>query len=113
MGIDDFAIRKGHTYNAGLHDLRGGTFLDVIPGRRLEEMRTYYEETPRWTDLHLWQSLWIWKRITLPYLTFIKEIYPSTLQTANRFQANRYVPRPSKSLENRFRKALLPVHVNI
>src|SRR5690606_34953270 len=34
LGIDDFAIRKGHTYNTGLHDLKGGQFLDVIPGRK-------------------------------------------------------------------------------
>ena len=51
LGIDDFAIRKGHTYNTGLHDLRGGTFLDVIPGRRLEELRSYYQENPLWADL--------------------------------------------------------------
>ncbi|MDQ0171521.1 hypothetical protein J2T19_002983 [Paenibacillus tundrae] len=23
LGIDDFAIKKGHTYNTGIHDLRG------------------------------------------------------------------------------------------
>lgn len=30
FGIDDFAIRKGHTYNTGIHDLRGETMLDLI-----------------------------------------------------------------------------------
>ena len=51
LGIDDFAIRKGHTYNTGLHDLRGGTFFDVIPGRTLEELRSYYQENPLWAEL--------------------------------------------------------------
>lgn len=46
LGIDDFAIRKGHTYHTGLHDLRGETFLDVFPGRTLEELRSYYQENP-------------------------------------------------------------------
>ncbi|WP_341301627.1 hypothetical protein MHB44_03655 [Lysinibacillus sp. FSL H8-0500] len=30
--IDDFAIRKGHTYNTGLHDLHSGTVFAIIPG---------------------------------------------------------------------------------
>ncbi|WP_141430494.1 transposase [Bacillus sp. 03113] len=33
LGMDDVAIRKGHTYNTGLHDLRGESFLDFIAGR--------------------------------------------------------------------------------
>lgn len=31
-GIDDFAIRKGHTYNTGIHNLRGETLLDICLG---------------------------------------------------------------------------------
>lgn len=38
LGIDDFAIRKGHTYNTGIHDLRNGTLIEIIPGRKLEEL---------------------------------------------------------------------------
>jgi len=44
LGIDDFAIRKDHTYNTGLHDLRGGYFLDIIPGRTGEELQAYAEK---------------------------------------------------------------------
>jgi hypothetical protein len=33
LGVDDFAIKKGHTYNTGIHNLRGETMLDVLPGR--------------------------------------------------------------------------------
>lgn len=29
-GIDDFAIKKGHTYNTGIHNLRGETMLDLL-----------------------------------------------------------------------------------
>lgn len=42
LGIDDFAIRKGHTYNTGLHDLRNGTFLDIIPGRTIDALQVYF-----------------------------------------------------------------------
>ena len=57
LGIDDFAIRKGHTYNSGLHDLKGGRFLDVIHGRKGEELRDYAEKHDRFKLLnHLLQN---------------------------------------------------------
>lgn len=31
LGIDDFAIKKGHTYNTGIHNLKGETMLDLLP----------------------------------------------------------------------------------
>ena len=37
---------KGHRYNTGLHNLRGGTFLDVIPGHTVTELRDYYKKQP-------------------------------------------------------------------
>ena len=39
LGVDDFAIKKGHTYNTGIHNLRGETMLDLLPGRKLEDLR--------------------------------------------------------------------------
>jgi hypothetical protein len=47
MGIDDFAIRKGHNYNTGLHDLRGESFLGIAKGRTLPELRAYMEKSPQ------------------------------------------------------------------
>ncbi|TFJ89341.1 transposase, partial [Lentibacillus salicampi] len=41
LGIDDFAVRKGHTYNTGIHDLKGGSFLDIISGRTTEDLQDY------------------------------------------------------------------------
>ncbi|WP_275100964.1 transposase [Paenibacillus sp. PK3_47] len=46
LGIDDFAIKKGHTYNTGIHDLRGETMLDLLLGRKLDALRTYAEQHP-------------------------------------------------------------------
>jgi transposase len=88
LGIADFAIRKGHTYNTGLHDLRGGTFLDVIPGRTLEELRSYYHEHPEWAAL---QPTAVVMDLAKGYHTFIKEVYPSAIRIADRFHVNRYV----------------------
>jgi transposase len=39
LGVDDFAIKKGHTYNTGIHDLKGGMLLDILPGRKLDDLR--------------------------------------------------------------------------
>ncbi|NEW09876.1 transposase [Paenibacillus sp. SYP-B3998] len=41
LGVDDFAIKKGHTYNTGIHNHRGETMLDLLPGRKLEDLRSY------------------------------------------------------------------------
>jgi len=43
LGIDDFAIKKGHTYNTGIHNLKGETML---PGRKLEDLRAYAQGHP-------------------------------------------------------------------
>jgi hypothetical protein len=51
LGIDDFAIRKGHTYNTGIHNLRGETLLDILPGRKLEDLRAYASQHPAFGSL--------------------------------------------------------------
>ena len=38
IGIDDFANRKGHTYNTGFHDLRNGSLLAVTFGRTYSQL---------------------------------------------------------------------------
>ncbi|HEY4549327.1 MAG TPA: ISL3 family transposase [Bacillus sp. (in: firmicutes)] len=105
LGIDDFAIRKGHTYNTGLHDLRGGTFLDVIPGRKLEELRAYYQENPLWADL---QPTAVVMDLAKGYHTFIKEVYPSATRIADRFHVNRYVTEALQLVRKEVQKDLTP-----
>nr|WP_307587595.1 transposase [Paenibacillus wynnii] len=41
LGVDDFAVKKGHTYNTGIHNPKGESMLDLLPGRKLEDLRTY------------------------------------------------------------------------
>lgn len=105
LGIDDFAILKGHTYNTGLHDLRGGSFLDVIPGRRLNELRSYYQENPQWKDL---QPVAVVMDLAKGYHTFIEEVYPSAIRIANRFHVNRYVTEALQVVRKQVQKDLSP-----
>ncbi len=51
LGIDDFAIRKGHNYNTGIHDLRGESFIGIAKGRTLVELSEYMDKNPRLASL--------------------------------------------------------------
>ncbi|WCN36745.1 transposase [Aneurinibacillus uraniidurans] len=88
LGIDDFAMRKGHTYNTGLHDLRGNTLLDVIPGRTVSELREYYKKYPR---LFVLEPVAVVMDLARYYHTFITEVYPHVIRIADCFHVNRYV----------------------
>lgn len=105
LGIDDFAIRKGHRYNTGLHDLRGGTFLDVIPGRTIAELQDYYQEQPIWQTLN---PIAVVMDLAQGYHTFIKEMYPNAIRIADRFHVNRYVTDALQNMRKHVQKSLSP-----
>lgn len=105
LGIDDFAIRKGHTYNTGLHDLRGGTFLDVIPGRKLEDLRAYYQANPEWAAL---QPVAVVMDLAKGYHAFIAETYPSAIRIADRYHVNRYVTETLQIVRKQVQTDLSP-----
>ncbi|WP_146551104.1 ISL3 family transposase [Rummeliibacillus sp. SL167] len=88
LGIDDFAIRKGHTYNTGLHDLKGGRFLDVISGRKGDELRDYAEKHPLFKQLN---PVAVVIDLAKMYHTFCAEWFPNAIRIADRFHVNRYV----------------------
>lgn len=105
LGIDDFAIRKGHRYNTGLHDLRGGTFLDVIPGRTIAELQDYYQAQPIWQTLN---PVAVVMDLAQGYHTFVKEMYPNAIRIANRFHVNRYVTDALQNTRKLVQKSLSP-----
>ncbi|SFP68444.1 Transposase [Salibacterium halotolerans] len=105
LGLDDFAIRKGHTYNTGLHDLRGETFLDVIPGRTKEELHDYIEKNPEWRTL---QPTAVVLDLARSYHRFVKEIYPSAIRIADRYHVNRYVTEALQHIRKTEQKKLTP-----
>ena len=105
LGIDDFAIRKGHTYNTGLHDLRGGTFLDVIPGRRIEELHAYFNTQ---STLCALKPVAIVMDLAKAYHTFAKKMYPAAIRIADRYHVNRYVTEALQAVRKSVQKQLAP-----
>ncbi|WP_455810438.1 hypothetical protein [Clostridium butyricum] len=51
IGIDDFVIRKGYSYNTGIHDLRNETLLHLVKGRKLNDLRQDEQKNPQIYDI--------------------------------------------------------------
>lgn len=88
LGVDDFAIKKGHTYNTGIHDLRGGTLLDILPGRKLEELRAYTQQHPGFLLL---TPKAVVMDLARGYHTWISECFPNAIRITDRFHVQGYI----------------------
>ncbi|RXZ82781.1 hypothetical protein EBB07_09840 [Paenibacillaceae bacterium] len=99
LGIDDFAIRKGHTYNTGIHNLKGETMLDLLPRRKLEDLRAYACEHPQFRILN---DKAVMMDLTQAYRTWIRECFRSAIPIADRFHVHGYVMRVYKRCVIRF-----------
>ncbi|WP_054744176.1 transposase [Cellulosilyticum ruminicola] len=87
IGIDDFAIRKGHTYNTGIHDLRNGTLLTVVLGRKYDELITN-KNLRQIVDIV--SPFAVVMDLAKSYHNFAKEAFPA-IRIADRFHVNRYI----------------------
>lgn len=87
IGIDDFAIRKGHSYNTGIHDLRNETLLHLVKGRRLNDLREDKENNPQIYDI---QPVAVVMDLAKYYHKFAEETFPNAVRIADRFHVNRY-----------------------
>jgi transposase len=88
LGIDDFAIRKGHNYNTGIHDLRGESLVGIAEGRTIAELRTYMAKNPGIARLKPYAVV---MDLAKNYHAFATEFFPEAIRVADRFHVNRYI----------------------
>lgn len=105
LGIDDFAIKKGHTYNTGIHNLKGETMLDLLPGRKLDDLRAYASEHPSFRML---KPKAVVMDLAQAYHTWIRECFPSAIRIADRFHVHGYVIDSVQEVRKTVQQTLSP-----
>ncbi|OXM13929.1 ISL3 family transposase [Paenibacillus herberti] len=105
LGIDDFAIKKGHTYNTGIHNLRGETMLDLFPGRKLEALRAYAKQHPDFLAL---KPKAVVMDLAQAYHTWIRECFPNAIRIADRFHVHGYVIESVQAVRKSVQHTLAP-----
>lgn len=103
LGIDDFAIRKGHTYNTGIHNLRGEMFMAIIKGRTLKELLEYAKANPDFKNL---KPFAVVMDLAKQYHRFVSEIFPDAIRVADRFHVNGYIIDALNKVRRRVGKTL-------
>lgn len=105
LGIDDFAIRKGHNYNTGIHDLRGETFLGIIKGRKISELKEYANNNPEFVGISPYAVV---MDLAKCYHSFVAELFPTAIRIADRFHVNGYIIEALNDVRRRISKELAP-----
>lgn len=105
LGVDDFAIKKGHTYNTGIHNLKGETMLDLLPGRKLEDLRAYSGEHPGFLLLN---PKAVVMDLAKAYHTWISECFPNAIRIADRFHVHGYVIESVQEVRKSVQPTLSP-----
>ncbi|AXF55169.1 transposase [Salicibibacter kimchii] len=105
LEIDDFAIRKGHTYNTRIHDLKGGSMLDIISGRKKEDLHAHAEEH---SYLHVLNPVAVVMDMSFTYHQVIGSWFPQAIRIVDRFHVNRYVTEALQDVRRDVQKGLSP-----
>lgn len=103
IGLDDFAIRKGHNYNTGFHDLRGESLIGIAEGRTLPELRVYMENNLQLAAL---KPFAVVMDLARGYHTFVATYFPEAIRVADRFHVNGYIMDALNEIRRRVGKNL-------
>lgn len=103
LGIDDFAIRKGHTYNTGIHDLKNESLLVVVKGRTFSELMA---SELLMTKLQQLNPYAIVMDLAKSYHKFTSTLFPEAIRVADRFHVNHYITEALQSVRRRVSKGL-------
>lgn len=105
LGIDDFAIRKGHTYNTGFHDLRNGNLLTLVMGRTYQ---TLIQNQDLMNQLKELKPYAVVMDLARSYHKFVAEVFPDAIRIADRFHVNRYLTDALQAVRRRISLSLTP-----
>lgn len=105
LGIDDFAIRKGHTYNTGFHDLRNGNLLTLVMGRTYQ---TLIQNQGLMKQLKELKPYAVVMDLARSYHKFVAEVFPDAIRIADRFHVNRYLTDALQAVRRRISLSLTP-----
>jgi transposase len=72
----------------GIHDLKGETMLDLLSGRKLEDLRAYAQKHPNF--LQLKPKAFVMD-LAQAYHTWIRECFPQAILIADRFHVHGYI----------------------
>lgn len=93
LGVDDFALRKGHTYGTLLCDLETGKPIDILPGRLAEPLT-------KWLKTHPGVEVIARDRATA-YADAARAGAPRAVQVADRFHLVKNVSDALKEIVDR------------
>jgi transposase len=105
LGIDDFAVRKGHNYNTGFHDLRNGTILAAAEGRKVDESAEFIKNNSQVKNM---QPLAVVMDLAKGYHKFASEVFPNAVRIADRFHVNGYILDAVNEVRRRIRNDSAP-----
>ncbi|WP_028562038.1 transposase, partial [Paenibacillus pinihumi] len=81
------------------------TMLDVLPGRRLEDLRAYAKAHPDFLSLHPEAVV---MDLAPAYHTWIRECYPNAIRIADRFHVHGYVIECVQRIRKAVQQTLAP-----
>lgn len=105
LGIDDFAIKKGHTYNTGIHNLKDETMLDLLPGRKLDDLLANSREHPQFRML---SPKAVVMDMAKTYHTWIRECFPAAIRIADCFHVHGHVIVSIQEVRKTVQQTLAP-----